>query len=58
MKREQNCTETVVAKISNVISHKFFGCEYFAATLSYDYNGKDYEVRKGLFTKNIKDKKI
>lgn len=47
--REKNCTETVIGKIEEIIPRNcaFFTC--YSLVCTFNYNGKEYKIRKGLF---------
>ena len=46
---ESVCTTQVNAKIDILKTKHFFTAKYYIANFSYEYEGKKYTVRKGLF---------
>lgn len=58
LKREKVCTEIVTAHINAAEDHRFFLAKYHTLSLSYEYNGKEYHVRKGWFRNEIENEDI
>lgn len=58
LNREKICTETVMAHINATEEHRFFLTKYHSLSLTYKYNDKEYNTRKGWFRKEIDKKDI
>ena len=58
LEREKNCTEIVKAHMNAAEDHYFFFAKYYSLSLTYQYNGKEYHVRKGWFRKKLCEEDI
>ena len=58
LEREKRCTEIVKAHINAAEDHYFFFAKYYSLSLSYQYNDKEYHVRKGWFRKELCEEDI
>jgi hypothetical protein len=58
LEKEKRCTEIVKAHINAAEDHYFFFAKYYTLSLSYQYNDKEYHVRKGWFRKELCEEDI
>lgn len=58
LKRENTCTEIVKAHVNAAEDHYFFFAKYYSLSLTYQYQDKEYHVRKGWFKKELCEEDI